>query len=330
METLESIGTCRHEWLVPGLIPLSCCTGIVGVSETGKSTFACRVAAHVSGGRPIIGKKPKSAYTLWYVLEEHVPTMTAPRLRAAGAKLVSFPGLDGDGSVRDRITVPDRIGEIGEIIDRTGARLVFFDPIQSFVNSAFDVNNYVDVRGMMQQLNALAAAHRCAVLVTLHHRKERRGGNALDWIAGSAAWGQTCRAVIQLSRNPDGERYLLSFAKFSIGPRPAARWYTLEDCAGVPVFTLGDEADARAEDGGEAMLNSAEMLERSDCLAIMESMLAGGRQEVKTFFRAWCEHGFSKASYWQARRELGVKWEREGAPGESQVTYLYLPGRNNE
>lgn len=321
---LESV-----EWLIPGLLPLGNVVALCGGARSGKSTFAAACMAHLTGGDALSAGIPqdKPCKVAWFTKEESAQSQVGPRLLSAGCqmKFVRRPGYGPGGQRAYTFSFPSGLEALENYMIQGRIKMVFFDPIRSFMDRGCDPNgDEMAVRGLMEGVIEVCQRQRATAVMTMHHRKDMRG-DALSLISGSAAWGQTVRVAIQFAKHPDGVRRVMSFAKFSLGPEPPSRMFRIESGILGPRFLLGETCDLSADDASMGMLDSAAVLELADGLDWLRGRLQQGKQETKAVYQGWLSQGYSRNGWWRARKELGVKVARDGVPGEEQRTLLYLP-----
>ena len=142
----SSIQTTEVEWLWYPYIPYGKITILQGDPGEGKSTFILNIAARLTKGKDMPdGFKTSMAYPVIYQCAEDNPSDTIkPRLVAAGADCskVAFI-VDSDMN----LTLDD--SRIETTIREVGARLLIFDPLQSFMVQDGDMHSASRMRSIL-------------------------------------------------------------------------------------------------------------------------------------------------------------------------------------
>jgi hypothetical protein len=317
----------KRSWHWKPYLPREDIVVLVGEGESGKTTFAASVAASFTTGEPIEeGKRREPQTVLWLSGEEDASSETNAKLRAAGADLgrVVYVGLDGKGFLTTRLILPPSLHVLKEVIGREKAGLVVFDPLTSFLGDEFDPNSQAQVRRLMESLRAVAVELKVLILAILHYKKGREGPS-IGWVSGSAAWTQTPRIVLSFHQESSpAPAFAMCVNKYSLGRRPPARAFQLEDTGDAARFVLGDETDLRPEDFTEGVGDAAQVLEKQTAEGWLKEELAGGEKETHATYARFQREGFSWRRWWAARKKLGVFSTKEGTQTE-QITYLNLP-----
>jgi hypothetical protein len=325
--TLAQLKKKKPSFACKPYLPFGTVVALVGPPETGKTTFAAAVAADLTGGpRLSSGAKRCTGSFLWFSGEEDLASMVEPKLNAAGVnpKLLHFRGYSTDGRLIDRLTLPSGLSELEGIIRRDGVKGVFFDPVQSFLAEGMDANNAQDARRVMEGLNDVANATGALIMVTLHHRKSKNG-SPLEWVAGSGAWTQVARVVLQLAKDDDKkDGFLMLVPKYSVGRKPKGREFELENVDGTPVFRLRHETERLPEDMTGDALNSSRRAERLTGDEWMRQELEDGPTESVPLLDRWKGEGYTRDAWWETRERLRVQHDSMKVTGK-RTFYLFLP-----
>lgn len=100
------------------------------------------------------------------------------------------------------LTVSDE--RVEETIKQTGARLVIFDPIQSYVVKESDMMLAGRVRKALTGLVRIARKYNCAV-VLIGHMNKRNGGKSIYRSLGSIDLIGLVKSVLMVQKDPDDE-----------------------------------------------------------------------------------------------------------------------------
>jgi hypothetical protein len=211
----------RH-WLLMGMLNL-----LVGPEGAGKGTLIVYVIAKLSCGELEGDLYGKPTMTLILGDEDSFDHIWTPRLFAAGADLEFVRCVkSSDGGA---LSFPSEAGRLREIVNETGARILFFD--QLLDNLDFAVNDWKskEVRAAIAPLRALAADLDCAVICCLHTNKAS-GGSFRQSVSGSHAFNALSRSSLLVAQHPDGpeERRVVARGKGNYGKRPQSLEFTIE------------------------------------------------------------------------------------------------------
>lgn len=167
-------------YLIPGLIPESGASAIVGETNTGKTAVALEIGASLLSGKPLWGHITPShtVERVVYVLGEH--TCEVPQ------GLYQTMGLPPDGDFR--LIGPERLhphkalvinGQqqllaVERMLHLTeGAGLIVFDPLAGFVQGNGAENDNSSMRTLIDSMTLIASRHKAALLLLAHAGKPR-------------------------------------------------------------------------------------------------------------------------------------------------------------
>jgi KaiC/GvpD/RAD55 family RecA-like ATPase len=227
-------------WLWNEYIPQGMVTLLVGDPGVGKSFFSIDLAARVSCGESIPpDRKPAEGpgRVLFLAADDHPDDIILPRLVAAGADLTRVAGIrNNDFEYLSKEADP--LLSLATDIDRVEyalhrlpeARLVVIDPISAYLDG-IDINNNVEVRGLLMRLAAMARVYDVAMLLISHHRKAG-APSVLYRALGALAFTSSARVVLSMVRDPAyAERRLLLAAKMNLLPSDVGRAFSIVDQA---------------------------------------------------------------------------------------------------
>ncbi|MDI1300609.1 MAG: AAA family ATPase [bacterium] len=314
----ESISWLWPYWLALGKLAI-----LAGAPGTGKTTLALSIAAVITTAGRWPDKTPCheiGSVLIWSGEDDPADTLV-PRLIAAGADLYRahfLRGVNEDGESRSFDPSKD-IPLIAAALEAIGdVRLLIIDPIVSAVSG--DSHKAAEVRRSLQPIVDYAMKHRCAVLGITHFAKGTSGGNPLERVIGSQAFGALARLVLVAAKDENSEAdRVLARAKSNIGPDDGGVSYTLESVtldggivtsrtrwgeiiAGSAREILGD-VESTSEAGGNPVDDAAEFLREA---------LANGSVTVKNLKIDADGSGHSWATVRRAKTKLGVISLREG------------------
>ena len=214
-EYFSSIEPKEVEWLWYPYIPYGKLTILQGDPGEGKSTVMLNLIATVTNG----GIFPDGAVfdrphpVIYQCTEDNAADTVKPRLLAAGAVCEKIAYiLDED----EKLTLDD--SRIEDTLIRTGARLIVFDPIQSFLPQDSDMQNVGRMRSLLKKVCAIAEKHHCAV-VLIGHMNKGGANNQLYRGLGSIDIAAIARSVLMIVRDRENPelRYLFQI-KSSLAP----------------------------------------------------------------------------------------------------------------
>lgn len=315
-------------YLWTGRIPERSVTLLAGPSDQGKSTIATAVAAAVTAGRPLPGGPemlPRSV--LWYGAEEYARTTTRPRLRAAGADLerVYLPELDRQGAARPRPRFPRDAGTVCEMSRSLDAGLIVFDPISAYVEADLNPDFGSTARAVLQSLAEICLEANTSVLVVKHPRKASGHTAPIEQISGSREWTNHPRSVLVAAPHPDREGVsVLACVKFSLGRKPRAICYQIEEFMGAPAVSWLDEVDLSPDQLLESAGSPGERDALADARALLIDRLTSGEQRSKDLLRWADESGVSVGTLRRAKKALNVTSHTIG-PSESRYHVWRAP-----
>jgi len=194
------------KWLWDERIALGSLCLLAGREGIGKSSIAYALAAQITTGT-MAGAYfgiPKSVIVA--ATEDSWAHTIVPRLMAAGADLDRVFRVDVTmlGGFDTEVTLPVDLGQLEQAVATVGAALILFDPLVSRLSASLDSHKDAEVRQALEPLTALADRSGASVLGIIHVNKSG-GGDALNMIMGSRAFGAVARSVLFAMKSPDDE-----------------------------------------------------------------------------------------------------------------------------
>jgi hypothetical protein len=185
---------------------------VAGRADVGKGLLASTIAAHVSTGREPgsnkVVRKPRNV--LYAAKEDDYGSMTAPRLRAAGA--------DMNRVLLTRYNLVTQMGELAKVVHDKDIGLIVIDPLAAFLGHG--VSRYNDsIRKVTEPLFELLEKTHSAALVIDHVTKGiKQGQDPQSAVAGSSSgFGSACRMGFLYGVDPDDpDRRLMACVKHNI------------------------------------------------------------------------------------------------------------------
>src|SRR5690348_56409 len=203
IKTYADITPLEPEWEIPGLVPKSFTTLIMGDGGVGKGQLWSNWAGLITTGarmpRVPADEPPEAPRSVLLVTSEDDPNMsTAWRLRAAGADLARVYDMTEDFSIPESLPELERqIDEIGDV------GMVVIDPLADNLGYVPGTKRQISLtsgnvtlrRHVMRPLERLARRHGIALVVIHHTVKSGR-------MAGSKGISDAARMVLRITR-PD-------------------------------------------------------------------------------------------------------------------------------
>ena len=198
-------------YLVPGRIARGKVTLIAGRGGSGKSILMRNLTAAITTGTCAFGlqyEAPPPGKVLLIAAEDGVEDTVLPHLLCEGADLSRVEVLDGIKAADSTSTFTLRPAHIEMLRVRVkqapDIKAIVIDPITSYVGRA-DVDDHkaAELRLVLDPLNALAEETGIAIIILAHLNKGT--GEAVDRIAGSAAYRDAVRAAYLVAPDPEDD-----------------------------------------------------------------------------------------------------------------------------
>jgi hypothetical protein len=214
------------------------------------------------------------------------------------------------------IRLPDDVGLLRELVAKTAAKLVVFDPLMAYLPAK--VNSWSDqsLRGALAPLASLAQEQGTAVLLIAHLNKGH-DADPLRRLGGSIALSAAARSLLLLARDPDdpedtsGSRRVLAQAKSNLGLLEPSLAYRIQTAS------LANEINsAYLEATGASRFSAAELLalnevearsKLSEAEALLRAELENGPRPVSELREAAMELGISITTLDRAKKKLDVR-----------------------
>jgi hypothetical protein len=316
---LDTVTPEAVTWLWPGRIPRGKLTLVVGDPGLGKSTALLDFAARVSiGGRLPDGGGAPAGDVVLLTAEDGLADTVRPRLEAAGGdctRVHVLTALRRRGQERPVSLVEADLVQLEGVVRDVRPVLVIVDPLSAYLGKV-DSNTDAAVRGVLAPLARLAETLGVAVVAVMHLNKSQT--QALYRPGGSIAFVAQARSVLGVVADPDREgRRLLVSLKNNLAEAPRALAFRIAATPGgvASVEWMGQLA---TPGNVEALLRTPDAGERSaveEAAAFLRETLAEGPRPARTVAADARELGISVAALNRARRRLGVRTVRRGAPG---------------
>ena len=293
-------------WFWKNWIPSGKLTILVGDTGLGKTTLALDLAARITTGRPMPlcdadpDTKPLIGNVLYQSNEDEVDDTLLPRFIAAEGDYDRIENIEADN-----LNIDEDCDIIEQNIIEANARLVIWDPLQSFMGKNADMCRITDIRRLLTNLGGIAARNDCAILIIAHQTKSS-SANEIHRVFGSVDITATARSVLRVSKSEDDpDTRILSHIKSSVSrPSQPIAFRIMDD---APIVYLG-EYDGEFD----AVEISEDYSKRSKAAEIICSMLKDGPIEGTKIFEACKEAGIGTRTVEQMKKELNVRSGRDG------------------
>jgi len=226
-------------WLVEGLIPRKKLSIFQGDPGSGKTALGCWMAARVSTGGRLLDKRVEQGNVLIISVEDDASTLRG-RIEASGGDVSKCFFID------EAYNVTFLHEGLQEAIHQTQAKLVIFDPIQSFFGADINMNLSNQTRPILAYLAQVAKAEDCAIVLVAHMGKAKEGKSNVLRSLGSVDIPGAARSVLHIGRDPsDKNRCVVCHVKSSNARMSDSFTYTIGDRGGV---TIGEYTQLTASD----------------------------------------------------------------------------------
>lgn len=295
-EFFSNIQTTEIEWLWYPYIPYGKLTVLQGDPGDGKSTFILNVAARLTKGESMPdGFKTSGAYHVIYQCAEDNPADTIkPRLLAAGAdcEKVAFI-VNNDMS----LTLDD--ARIEATVRDLGARLLIFDPLQSFISQDGDMHSISRMRNLLGKLSAMAEKYKCAVVMIGHMNKTTAGKNLYRGL-GSIDIAAIARSVLMIERDPDSPeiRYMYPI-KTSLAKEGSGISFRIA-MNGIEYIDI-------CRRSVESIVQNCRNSKRESCASLLTLLLKDGERRSSDIMLLMEAEGISARTVNAVKKEMGIR-----------------------
>jgi AAA domain/DnaB-like helicase N terminal domain len=319
---LRDIQPVAISWVWRPYLPFGMISMLSGDPGSGKTFVLLAIAAAVTRGwLPGKTAEPGSCPidVLYMSIENSAEYVVRPRFDSLGGDPNRFHLLRGARREDETqaVTLTD-VRLLGAAIQKTGARLLIVDPIQSYLGAQVDAHRANETRPIMDGLVRLAEEHNVALILARHLAKAA-SGKAVYRGLGSIDLTGAVRTEMLAGVSPDDPGQLaLVQIKTNIGPYGPSLGYRIT--ADAP-----DSDRASFIWTGETSLSAADLLapeasrqekeEHSTLEAAQEFLqeaLADGPRRAKELE---AESGFSERTLQRAAEKLRLRRTREGERG---------------
>lgn len=238
LRNLSTVEMRSIDWLWRGWMPKGYITVWAGETGAGKSTVLADVAARVTTGAPWPGEDVarEPGRVLWLGSEDGVEEMTAPRLKACGARLENVDEIQGVmlKGKQNSFSMQDDIDTVGTFLERARAEarpyaMLVIDPVTSYLTGQrlrkVDINDAGQLRTVLEPWLGFAQKYVLAIVCVTHFAKDTTRA-MLHRVLGSAAFTQTSRSVCAVIARPDDGQFAKALVqvKVNLPDHPGGSW----------------------------------------------------------------------------------------------------------
>ena len=354
---LDTVQPTRVEYLWKPYLPRGRPVGLVGDPGVGKSALVMKIAAHVTTGLAfpslldgVIPEDFPPRNVLFFTAEDDLADTLRPRLEANGGDAAKLGHVTS--RLRDSTTIVTMqdLDLIGEALETHRPALLVFDPIQSFLGRAVDMNKANETRPVLDALASLCKEYDCTTLFVRHIGKAHQEKTTSLGL-GSIDITANFRSVLVLGYDPDnpkGPRRILAHAKSNTARLGGSIAYKI--VSSEMVFAQDDgelltvEAP-RLDWDGASSFNAADLMspgmqsveEETSALqqarVFLAEVLDDGPMLKEDLDAACKEAGVTERTLRRAKTLLGVKARRretEGLAFKEWPYEWYLSGEGTE
>jgi len=299
-------------WLWQPYLALGMLGMLSGDPGAGKTWISMAIAAALTVGRvPYSGQQCEPMHVLYLSVENSPEYVLRPR----------FDRLEGDSSrfhiLRGSISSNGRNPAHGSVklsdiqllhdsLQKTKARLLIVDPIQSYLGADVDAHRSNETRPVLDGLARLAEEHHACILLVRHFAKSPTG-RAIHRGLGSIDLTGAVRTELHAGTVDD--QRAMAQAKSNLGQLGKSLGYAIE---GDGSFRWTGESEFTAGDFQEAESNSEQRTDIEMAREYLQVALANGAVRVKELEAGTEIH---PRTLRRASKKLEVKRTRDGENG---------------
>jgi hypothetical protein len=283
-----------------------------GDPGAGKTFIALAIAAALTAARlPYSGEPCWPADVLYLSVENSPEHVVRPRFDLLGGDPKRFHilrgSVTGEGKLARRgyVKLSD-IQLLGDSLQKTEARLVIVDPIQSYLGSEVDAHRANETRPVLDGLARLAEEHDACVLLVRHFAKSPTG-RAIHRGLGSIDLTGAVRT--ELHAGSVDEQRAMVHAKSNLGQLGQSLGYAIEADGS---FRWTGKSELTAVDLQEAESTREERSDIDEACDYLEQSLANGPRKVRELEDGTDVHARTLR---RAAQKLGVQRTRDGERG---------------
>lgn len=305
--TLNNYGKVEStnvRWLWYPYIPYGKLTLVQGDPGEGKTTMMLHIAADLTKGRMIPGGEanmdPQSV--IFQSTEDSICDTVKPRLEDADADCSKVFYLQT--SEDEALSLGDDRFE--DAINRTNAKLLIIDPLQSFLGTDLDMSKIGSMRKPLMRLAKLAERTGCAVVI-IGHMNKGSGSKGIYRGLGSIDIAAVSRSILLVGRDKaNPEIRAVVPIKTSLAPEGRSYAFALRREEGFQ--WIGESNYSEDELLGNISLGSKQERARD----LLRSLLRDGDQKSSDVFEHLNALGISRRTVQTAKKSMNIRaYKRE-------------------
>lgn len=297
------------EWLWYPYIPYGKVTIIQGDPGEGKSTFVLNLAAMLTRGMslPFTDEKIEPMNVIYQNTEDDLEDTVMPRFLLAGGDPDRIFFID---EKEQALTFSD-VDKIAEAIKRTGARLIVFDPLTSYIGEDISINLANEVRARFNCLIEIAKETKCAIVIVCHMNK-MSGTKAIYRTLGSIDIVGSARSCLVIGTSKDDSQVkVMAVQKSNLAEKGPAILFS----AGDEMLQWIDTAEISADElvgtfSSPAGNHTNSKVEKAKDTLI--DLLKDGAISQAEIMAKMKELGISQRTAEIAKARLGIKSVKDG------------------
>lgn len=227
------------QWLCKPYFPIGKLTLVQGDPGCGKTAFLCKMAALTSVGGTLLDADVAKGNSLILSVEDDGSTLRG-RIESGGGDLSKCFFIE------EAYAVNFLHEGLQDAIQQSQAKLVVFDPIQSFFGADINTNLSNQTRPILAYLAEVAKENNCAIVLLAHMAKAKEGKSSVLRALGSVDIPGAARSVLHIGRDPaDNEKCVVAHVKSSNAKKGESFTYTIGERGGV---TIGEYSQLTSYD----------------------------------------------------------------------------------
>jgi archaellum biogenesis ATPase FlaH len=312
---MANVETKKIDWVWEPYISTGTLTCLDGHAGEGKSTLCARIAADLSVGRALPGQdRTLTGRSLFICNEDAIDSTLKPRLLKMGADCSKIEVYDGMLTL-----TPQGLTKIQKTLVRLQPKIVFIDPLFSFLKATSDTNSISAINEAITPLRMIAKEANTAIVVLRHLRKTESDGPAIFKGMGSIGVIGGVRSGLMLQTDPreKNQRFLLHIKsnQSAIGRSLQAR------LDGDGLNWLGF-SDVTPESFDKMSLSKAKNPRLNEAISFLQSVLKNGPVAARKIHEEAKDAGISEDTLRRAKDSLSVVVEKNGSNGGQWEWFL--------
>jgi AAA domain len=300
---LSSVTVCEVKWLWEPYLPVGELAILSGDPGIGKTWIATGISADLTCGRTPFTHEPRPPAAVLYLTVENSPQELRRRFTLQGAN------LDLVHIANNAVLLSD-IPVLNAILEKTKAKLIAVDPIQSFLGPV-DTYRAGKIRPVLDALTGLAQKHGCCMLF-MRHLNKASAGRAIHRGTGGIDLSAAARSELLAGHQADDKNQLaLVHLKSNLAPYGTSLGYAIGEkgfnWTGQSIFTSDDLLAPQSHGArGEAMTKAVDFL---------LTTLSSGPCKAKQVYAEAKELHIKEITLDRAKRKLKILSEKDGQSG---------------